>query len=88
LEPGLRELQQMIVKRRPDKAFRFQWAGLTRAAQYNEWPPERRELFDKQFNAIVAHPRFIHQMATFMRGSRTGNCIGNEQVYQLAAAGR
>jgi hypothetical protein len=101
LEPGLLALQQMIVKRRPDKAFRFQWAGLTRAAQYNEWLPKRREAFDTLFNSIVAHPKFIHQMATFMRGSRSGQCIGNEQiarvcgmvagfltVYQLAAAGR
>ncbi len=101
LDTGLQELQQMILKRNPLKVFRQYWCQLSRAAQYNEWPPERREAFDHQFNTIVAHPKFIHQMSTFLRGSRSGNCIGNEQiarvcgmvagfltVYQLAAAGR
>jgi hypothetical protein len=98
---GMQALQQMIVKRNPLKVFRLNWAGLTRTAQYNEWPPERREAFDEIFNSMVAHPKFIHQMSTFLRGSRNGSCIGNEQIarvcgmvagflttYQLAAAGR
>jgi hypothetical protein len=98
---GLQELQQMILKRNPQKLFRRYWHQLTRAAQYNEWPAERREAFDESFNQIVAHPKFVHQMSTFMRGARSGNCIGNEQiarvcgmvagfltVYQLAAAGK
>ena len=101
LDKGLQALQQMILKRNPLKMFRIYWAGLTRTAQYNEWPPERREAFDEVFNSMVAHPKFVHQMSTFLRGSRSGNCIGNEQiarvcgmvagfltVYQLAAAGR
>lgn len=101
LDKGLQALQQMILKRNPQKVFRQYWCQLSRAAQYNEWPPERREAFDHQFNTIVAHPKFVHQMSTFLRGSRSGNCIGNEQiarvcgmvagfltVYQLAAAGR
>ncbi len=101
LDKGLQELQQMILKRNPLKRFRQFWCQQSRAAQYNEWPPERREAFDEVFNSMVAHPKFIHQMSTFLRGSRSGNCIGNEQiarvcgmvagfltVYQLAAAGR
>ncbi len=101
LDVGLQELQQMILKRNPLKVFRQYWCQLSRAAQYNEWPPERREAFDEVFNSMVAHPKFVHQMSTFLRGSRSGNCIGNEQiarvcgmvagfltVYQLAAAGR
>lgn len=100
-DKGLEELQQMIQKRNPQKLFRQYWCQLSRAAQYNEWPPERREAFDESFNQIVTHPKFVHQMSTFMRGSRSGNCIGNEQiarvcgmvagfltVYQLAAAGK
>lgn len=101
LDKGLQELQQMILKRNPLKRFRQFWCQQSRAAQYNEWPPERREAFDRVFNSMVAHPKFVHQMSTFLRGSRSGNCIGNEQiarvcgmvagfltVYQLAAAGR
>ncbi len=101
LDKGLQALQQMILKRNPQKVFRQYWCQLSRAAQYNEWPPERREAFDEVFNSMVAHPKFVHQMSTFLRGSRSGNCIGNEQiarvcgmvagfltVYQLAAAGR
>lgn len=101
-DKGLQRLQQMIVKRNPQKLFRQVWCSqLTRIAQYNEWPPERREAFDELFNSIVAHPKFIYQMSKFLRGSRSGNCIGDEQiarvcgmvagfltVYQLAAAGR
>ena len=101
LDAGLQALQQMILKRNPQKVFRQYWCQLSRAAQYNEWPPERREAFDEVFNSMVAHPKFVHQMSKFLRGSRSGNCIGNEQiarvcgmvagfltVYQLAAAGR
>jgi hypothetical protein len=100
-DKGLQELQQVIQKRNPQKLFRQYWAQLTRSAQYNEWPPERREAFGEVFNSIVAHPKFIHEMSKFMRGSRSGQCIGNEQiarvcgqvagfltVYQLAAAGK
>jgi hypothetical protein len=100
-DKGLEELQQMIQKRNPQKLFRQYWCQLSRVAQYNEWRPERREAFDKTFNEIVAHPKFVHQMSTFMRGARGGNCVGNEQiarvcgmvagfltVYQLAAAGK
>jgi hypothetical protein len=91
----------MILKRNPQKLFRQYWHQLSRAAQYNEWLPERREAFYEVFNSMVAHPKFVHQMSKFLRGSRSGNCIGNEQiarvcgmvagflaVYQLAAAGR
>jgi hypothetical protein len=101
LDKGLQELQQMILKRTPQKLFRQYWAQLSRTAQYNEWPLERREAFDEVFNSMVAHPKFVYQMSKFLRGSRSGNCIGNEQiarvcgmvagfltVYQLAAAGR
>jgi hypothetical protein len=101
LDKGLQELQQMILKRNPQKAFRQYWYQLSRAAQYNEWPPERREAFNGVFNSMVAHPKFVHQMSKFLRGSRNGNCIGNEQiarvcgmvagfltVYQLAAGGK
>jgi hypothetical protein len=101
LDKGLQELQRMILKRNPQKVFRQYWCQLSRAAQYNEWPPERREAFNEVFNSMVAHPKFVHQMSKFLRGSRSGNCIGNEQiarvcgmvagfltVYQLAAAGR
>jgi hypothetical protein len=100
-DKGLQELQQMILKRNPQKLFRQYWHQLTRAAQYNEWPAERREAFDESFNQIVAHPKFIYQMSKFLRGSRSGNCIGNEQiarvcgmvagfltVYQLAEGGK
>jgi hypothetical protein len=100
-DKGLQELQQMIVKRDPLKQFRQSWFQLSRTAQYNEWSAERREAFNQVFNGIVAHPKFIYQMSKFMRGSRGGNCIGNEQiarvcgqvagfltVYQLAAAGQ
>jgi hypothetical protein len=100
-DKGLRDLQQMILKRNPQKQFRQSWYNLTRAAQYNNWPPERREAFDQLFNSIVVHPKFVYHMAKFLRGSRNGNCVGNEQiarvcgmvagflcVYQLATAGQ
>jgi len=100
-ERGLRDLQQTIVKRNPQKLFRQYWYQLARAAQYNEWPPERREAFNTIFDSTVAHPEFIYHMSKFLRGSRNGQCIGNEQiarvcgmmagflaVYKLAATGR
>lgn len=98
---GMQALQQVIVKRDPKKQFRRQWYSLSHIAQYNEWPPERREAFDTLFDSIVAHPKFVHQISKFLRGSRSGQCIGNEQiarvcgmmagfltVYQLAQAGK
>lgn len=100
-EQQLVRLQQMIVKRNPMKRFRQYWHQLSRAAQYNEWSGERREAFNQVFNSMVAHPKFIYLMSKFLRGSRSGQCIGNEQIarvcgmmagfltiYQLASEGR
>ncbi|KPL13128.1 hypothetical protein AMJ85_00275 [candidate division BRC1 bacterium SM23_51] len=82
-ERGLHDLQRMIVKRNPKKLFRQYWCHLTRAAQYNEWPPERREAFNQIFDSFVAHPEFIYHMSKFLRGSRNGQCIGNEQIARV-----
>lgn len=100
-EQQLQRLQQMIVKRNPMRLFRQYWHQLSRAAQYNEWSAERREAFNQAFNSTVVHPKFIYLMSKFLRGSRSGHCIGNEQIarvcgmmagflsiYQLASQGR
>lgn len=85
LEPGMTEVQELIRRTNPLKTFRHQWKQLCPSAGFLEWQAEDQEKLTSLIDAIATHPKFIHNVRTFVRRSRNGGVVGNAQVARVCS---